>query len=50
VGDRYEVEADRVADKVVNKQNGGGLLQTRTEEGVQKKPIMKSLQKFRNKI
>jgi flagellar biosynthesis GTPase FlhF len=40
VGDRYEVEADKVADKVVNKtapQNG--LIQSKSEEEVQQKAI-----------
>ena len=45
VGDRYEVEADRVADNVVNKQKGGGLLQSRVEEGVQKKPNYETITK-----
>ncbi|REG99097.1 eCIS core domain-containing protein [Flavobacterium aquicola] len=43
VGDRYETEADNVADKVVNKRKGGGLLQSRTEEGVQQKPISETI-------
>ena len=43
VGDRYEVEADNVAAKVVNKRKGGGLLQSRTEEGVQQKPISETI-------
>ncbi|MCD0470426.1 DUF4157 domain-containing protein [Flavobacterium sp. JAS] len=38
VGDKYEVEADNVADKVVNsKPSAGGLLQSKEE--VQQKPI-----------
>lgn len=38
VGDKYEVEADKVADKVVNNNfSGGGLLQSK-EEPIQKKP------------
>ena len=44
-GDRYEVEADRVADNVVNKQKGGGLLQSKVEEGVQKKPNYETITK-----
>ncbi|GGF03377.1 eCIS core domain-containing protein [Flavobacterium limi] len=36
VGDKYEVEADNVADKVVNKSKKGGLLQSKAETGVQK--------------
>ncbi|MRX41402.1 DUF4157 domain-containing protein [Flavobacterium sp. LC2016-23] len=43
VGDKYEVEADNVADKVVNKQKSGGLLQSKGEEGVQKKPISETI-------
>ncbi len=39
VGDKYEVEADKVADKVVNKNATGGLLQSKAEEEVQQKPI-----------
>lgn len=39
VGDKYETEADSVADKVVNKRRTGGLLQSRSEEAVQQKPI-----------
>jgi hypothetical protein len=38
-GDKYETEADNVADKVVNKRKTGGLLQSKTEEAVQQKPI-----------
>jgi hypothetical protein len=43
VGDRYETEADNVADKVVNKRKTGGLLQSRSEEAVQQKPISESI-------
>ncbi|MEP6928443.1 MAG: DUF4157 domain-containing protein, partial [Flavobacterium sp.] len=43
VGDKYEVEADNVADKVVNKQKGGGLLQSKAEDGVQRKPISETI-------
>jgi len=45
VGDKYEVEADNVADKVVNKRKTGGLLQSRSEEAVQQKPIAESISK-----
>lgn len=41
-GDQFEVEADRVADKVVNNNSsGGGLLQSRDE--VQQKPISETI-------
>nr|WP_294924148.1 DUF4157 domain-containing protein [uncultured Flavobacterium sp.] len=41
-GDQFEVEADKVADKVVNnKPSGGGLLQSREE--VQQKPISETI-------
>lgn len=43
VGDKYEVEADNVADKVVNKRKTGGLLQTRSEEAVQQKPLAETI-------
>ncbi|WP_343696924.1 DUF4157 domain-containing protein [Flavobacterium sp.] len=43
VGDKYEVEADNVADKVVNKSKTGGLLQSKKEEGVQQKPISQTI-------
>ena len=43
VGDRYETEADHVADKVVNKRKTGGLLQSRSEEAVQQKPISQTI-------
>lgn len=43
VGDKYEVEADHVADKVVNNGNssGRGLLQSKQE--VQQKPISETI-------
>lgn len=43
VGDRYETEADNVADKVVNKRKTGGLLQSRSDEAVQQKPISETI-------
>ncbi|MBO9584844.1 MAG: DUF4157 domain-containing protein [Flavobacterium sp.] len=43
VGDKYEVEADNVADKVVNKRKTGGLLRSRSEEAVQQKPISETI-------
>ncbi|WP_337965493.1 DUF4157 domain-containing protein [uncultured Flavobacterium sp.] len=42
-GDRFETEADNVADKVVNKRKTGGLLQSRSEEAVQQKPISETI-------
>lgn len=45
VGDRYEKEADNVADKVVNKRKTGGLLQSRSEEALQQKPISETISK-----
>ncbi|GAA6766235.1 hypothetical protein AAFH68_21750 [Flavobacterium sp. CGRL1] len=43
VGDKYETEADNVADKVVNKRNTGGLLQSKSENAVQQKPISETI-------
>lgn len=43
VGDKYETEADNVADKVVNSRKTGGLLQSRSEEAVQQKPISETI-------
>ena len=43
VGDKYETEADNVADKVVNKRKTGGLLQSRSDEAVQQKPISETI-------
>jgi hypothetical protein len=43
VGDRYETEADHVADKVVNKRKTGGLLQSRSDEAVQQKTISETI-------
>lgn len=43
VGDKYEVEADNVANKVVNQNNSGALLQSKAEEEVQKKPISETI-------
>lgn len=40
-GDRYEVEADKVADKVVNKPKGS-LLQSKSEE-IQQKPLAENI-------
>jgi hypothetical protein len=49
VGDKYEVEADKVADKVVNNSSGGGLLQSKNEEEVQKKPISETISTVQSK-
>jgi hypothetical protein len=43
VGDHYEVEADKVADKVVNKNSSGGLVQSKSEEEIQQKSISESI-------
>jgi hypothetical protein len=43
VGDKYEVEADKVADKVTNKSTSGGLLQSKPEEEIQQKPISETI-------
>lgn len=43
VGDKYETEADHIADKVVNKRKTGGLLQSRSDEAVQQKPISETI-------
>lgn len=45
VGDKYEKEADNVADKVVNKPKTGGLLQSKSEETVQQKPLSETISK-----
>lgn len=48
VGDKYEVEADNVADKVVNnKPAAGGLLQSK--EQVQQKPISDTISSVQTK-
>lgn len=43
VGDHYEVEADKVADKVVNKNSSAGLVQSKSEEEIQQKAISESI-------
>lgn len=43
VGDKYEKEADNVADKVVNQRKTGGLLQSKSEETVQQKPVSETI-------
>ncbi|WP_348799265.1 eCIS core domain-containing protein [Flavobacterium adhaerens] len=50
-GDKYEIEADRVADKVVNKKmnSSNGLLQTKKEEEIQKKSISNSITPLQKK-
>jgi hypothetical protein len=48
VGDKYEVEADNVADKVVNKNSSkGGLLQAKEE--VQQKPVSETISSVQRK-
>lgn len=49
-GDKYEVEADNAADKIVNKTvpNSNGLLQTKEEE-IQKKSISESITRVQKK-
>ncbi|WP_291287896.1 DUF4157 domain-containing protein [Flavobacterium sp.] len=48
VGDKYEVEADAVADKVVNnKPSAAGLLQSKEE--VQQKPISETISSVQSK-
>ena len=49
VGDAYEVEADKVADKVVNNSSGSGLLQSKKEEEVQQKPISETISSVQTK-
>ncbi|WP_299104989.1 DUF4157 domain-containing protein [uncultured Tenacibaculum sp.] len=45
-GDKYEVEADKMADKVVNKKGDTGLLQKKGEEEVQQKPLASEITPF----
>lgn len=48
VGDKYEVEADNVADKVVNNNSSkGGLLQAKEE--VQQKPVSETISSVQSK-
>jgi hypothetical protein len=48
VGDKYEAEADHVADKVVNNStSGGGLLQSK--EIIQQKPISETISSVQSK-
>jgi peptidoglycan hydrolase-like protein with peptidoglycan-binding domain len=51
VGDKYEVEADKVADKVVNNKAKAtnGLFQSKKEEEVQQKPISESITPVQSK-
>ena len=43
-GDKYEVEADKMADKVVNNKKGEGTVQKKEgEEEVQQKPLASSI-------
>lgn len=48
-GDQFEVEADKVADKVVNNNSSGGLLQSKSEEEVQQKPISETISSVQSK-
>lgn len=48
-GDQFEVEADKVADKVVNNNSSGGLLQSKSEEEVQQKPITEAISSVQSK-
>jgi outer membrane biosynthesis protein TonB len=48
-GDQFEVEADTVADKVVNNNSSGGLLQSKSEEEVQQKPISETISSVQGK-
>ena len=56
-GDKYEVEADKMADKVVNNKNEGGLLQRKkVDEEIQKKslasevtPLIQKMEKKKKK-
>jgi hypothetical protein len=51
VGDKYEVEADKVADKVVNNNAKGtnGLFQSKKEDEIQQKPISESITAVQSK-
>ena len=43
-GDKYEVEADQMADQVVNNKSGEGAIQKKgNEEEVQQKPLAASI-------
>lgn len=48
-GDQFEVEADKVADKVVNNNSSSGLLQSKSEEEVQQKPISETVSSVQGK-
>ncbi|MBN8640459.1 MAG: DUF4157 domain-containing protein [Flavobacteriales bacterium] len=48
-GDHFEVEADKVADKVVNNNSSGGLLQSKSEEEVQQNPISETISSVQSK-
>ncbi|HLP65747.1 eCIS core domain-containing protein [Flavobacterium sp.] len=48
-GDQFEVEADKVADKVVNNNSSGALLQSKSEEEVQQKPISETISSVQSK-
>lgn len=48
-GDQFEVEADKVADKVVSNNSSSGLLQSKSEEEVQQKPISETISSVQSK-
>lgn len=48
-GDQFEVEADKVADKVVNNNSSSGLLQSKSEEEVQQKPVSENISSVQSK-
>ncbi|BFM43833.1 hypothetical protein CFS9_24740 [Flavobacterium sp. CFS9] len=48
VGDQFEVEADRVADKVVNNNSSGGSL-LQSKENIQQKPIAETISSVQKK-
>lgn len=48
-GDQFEVEADKVADKVVNNNSSGALLQSKSEEEIQQKPISETISSVQSK-
>ncbi|WP_281233225.1 eCIS core domain-containing protein [Flavobacterium gelatinilyticum] len=48
-GDKYEIEADKTADKVVNNTASKGLLQSKADEEVQQKPISETISTVQSK-
>lgn len=49
-GDQYEVEADHMADKVVNGKNAEGGIQKKGDEEVQQKPLAREVTPFLQKM